>query len=113
MNLLADMSGWTIYQNENQYRSALGMPLVDTTTDEPTTDTNDDGSSSNDDFVESDEGIAVVAAVFILAAILSGWYWMTYTSKKPTLSSQDHMGSDMNKSVDKERMTELSQGPYR
>lgn len=67
-NLLADLVGWTIYQNQDIIRDALGLdPLYPT--QQPTSSSNDKTKSSNDDdnnFANSTGGIVLFVFIGLL-----------------------------------------------
>lgn len=75
-NLLADLCGWVVLQNQHLFRAALGMEanVIDAPTSQPTsmpTETQSGTSSSNDDdtFVTSDEGILTISLVAFVAIV--------------------------------------------
>ena len=94
-NLLADLTGWTIYQNQDLIRDALGMdPLSRAPSHSPTaaiSDDNDSKSSGDDEsFATSTSGIVTFVFVGLLGVgLMLGlvFYWMRRPSSG--LSKQD------------------------
>lgn len=91
-NLLADFTGWIVYQNQHLFRAALGIPESDTDDAADDDDSNSksksksNGGKSDDDeedFLESDKGIAiiVVVAVLTVAVILAAVVYILYGRK--------------------------------
>lgn len=63
-NLLGNFAGWLVYQNENIFRDALGLPLIP--------DENNNLSSGDDDgeFSSSTEGILVITFAVVLSVLV-------------------------------------------
>jgi hypothetical protein len=100
-NLLADLTGWTIYQNQDLIRDALGMdPLSVSPTPSPTAGPgdNDSKSSSNDDesFASSTSGIVTFVFVGLVGVGLIlglAFYWMRRPSSGLSKQDENHLSA--------------------
>jgi hypothetical protein len=93
-NLLSDFTGWMVYQNQNIFRDALGLPLVP----------DDSGSLSEDDdgaFLGSIGGIVTLSCVTVLIAIVLLLYcYRSHVMKTCGNSNDDNCA----------RLSEMSEG---
>lgn len=85
-NLLADFTGWVVYRNQNLYREALGLPLVE-----------DDTASSEGSEDEEDFGVGLMALtggmvllVIVLLCIAVYYFWFRSSPATKRRSSSDH-----------------------
>lgn len=76
-NLLADFTGWMVYKNQNLFREALGLPLIEEDTQV--------SSESTDD--EIDFGVGLIAltcgmALLVVVLLVVAWYYYSHRSSK-------------------------------
>jgi len=98
-NLLADLVGWTIYQNQNLFREALGMEIL---TDSPTpspTAYSKSGSTDKNSFASSSSGIATFVIISVVGlGIILGTIYYFMAKKSMGLAKQDSNRDNIDKS---------------
>jgi hypothetical protein len=90
-NLLADFTGWMVYQNQNIFRDALDLPLIPD--DEDSTQSSED---DDDSFLSSAAGIATLCAAAAVggAVLAAGVYLYRSRAGMSTRSGSSEGGSE-------------------